>query len=138
MFFGEDSFVYDDGIQASCRVIQILTASKKRLSDHFTGLRHFYSTPEIKVPCSDEEKFQVVNAISAFFSAKYPDSITIDGIRINFPNGWALIRASNTNPYLTVRIEAETAQEMEDIKNIVVEKMREFPSVTIPEALRTA
>jgi phosphomannomutase/phosphoglucomutase len=136
MFFGEDSFVYDDGIQASCRVIQILTESKKRLSDHFTGLRHFYSTPEIKVPCSDEVKFQVVNAISAFFSAKYPDSITIDGIRINFPNGWALIRASNTNPYLTVRIEAESSQALEDIKNIVVEKLREFPSVSIPDALR--
>jgi phosphomannomutase/phosphoglucomutase len=135
MFFGEDSFVYDDGIQASCRVIQILTTSKKRLSNHFTGLRHYYATPEIKVPCSDEEKFQVVNAISAFFSAQYPGSITIDGIRINFPNGWALIRASNTNPYLTVRIEAESAQSLDEIKNIVVEKLREFQSVSIPEAL---
>jgi phosphomannomutase/phosphoglucomutase len=88
------------------------------------------------VPCPDEDKFQVVNNVSAFFLTQYPDSITIDGIRINFPNGWALIRASNTNPCLTVRIEAESAQSLHEIKRIVVNKLEEFPSVTIPEALR--
>jgi phosphomannomutase/phosphoglucomutase len=138
MFFGEDSFVYDDGLQAACRVLEILTKSGKRLSDHFINLRKFHSTPEIKVPCPDEDKFQVVNSVSAFFLTQYPDSITIDGIRINFPNGWALIRASNTNPYLTVRIEAESEQSLREIKIQVVDKLMEFPSVTIPEALRTA
>ncbi len=135
MFFGEDSFVYDDGLRASCRVIHILTKYDKLLSEHFIGLRQFHSTPEIKVPCSDEDKFQVVNDISAFFLTQYPDSITLDGIRIVFPKGWALIRASNTNPYLTVRIEADSSQSLKEITITVVEKLKEFPSVRIPDVL---
>lgn len=135
MFFGEDSFVYDDGLLASCLLLNILTKNDKQLSDHFAGLRQYYSTPEIKVPCPDEVKFQVVSDISKFFLTQYPDSITIDGIRINFPNGWALIRASNTNPYLTVRIEAESSASLAEIKRILIEKFKEFPSVTIPEIM---
>jgi phosphomannomutase/phosphoglucomutase len=135
MFFGENSFVYDDGIQASLRIVNILSKYDKRLSDHFIGLRHYFSTPEIKVPCPDEDKFQVVDNVSAFFLSQYPDSVTIDGIRISFSNGWALIRASNTNPYLTVRIEADSEQLLQEIKRRVVEKLQTFPSVTIPETL---
>lgn len=136
MFFGENSFVYDDGIQASLRLLDILSKYDKRLSDHFTGLRHYFSTPEIKVPCPDEDKFQVVDNVSAFFLSQYPDSVTIDGIRISFSNGWALIRASNTNPYLTVRIEADSEQSLQEIKKTVVEKLKTFPSVDIPETLK--
>ena len=135
MFFGEDSFVYDDALQASCRLLQILTKYDKKLSGHFDGMQKYYSTPEIKVSCPDEEKFQVVNEVSGHFISEYPDSITIDGIRINFPKGWALVRVSNTNPYLTLRFEAETENELKNIKRIVREKLNEFPSVTIPNTL---
>jgi phosphomannomutase/phosphoglucomutase len=136
MFFGENSFVYDDGIQASLRLLNILSKDDKRLSDHFVGLRHYFSTPEIKVPCPDEDKFRVVDNVSAFFLSQYPDSATIDGIRISFSNGWALVRASNTNPYLTVRIEADSEQSLQEIKKRVVEKLQTFSSVTIPETLK--
>jgi phosphomannomutase/phosphoglucomutase len=136
MFFGENSFVIDDSFQAACRLLYILTKYEKKLSDHLSNLRKYYSTPEIKVLCPDENKFQVVNEVSKFFLSQYPDSVTIDGIRIKFSTGWALIRASNTSPYLTVRLEAESETAKEQIKEIVVSKLKEFPTVTIPEALK--
>lgn len=136
MFFGENSFIYDDGLQASLRILNILSKYDKKLSDHFIDLRHYFSTPEIKVPCSDQDKFHVVDNFSEYFLAQYPDSITIDGIRIIFSNGWALLRASNTNPYLTVRIEADSEQSLQEIKKTVVDKLKTFPSVNIPETLK--
>jgi phosphomannomutase/phosphoglucomutase len=136
MFFGEDSFVYDDGVQASIRILNILSMYDKKLSEHFVDLKHYFSTSELKAECPDEDKFQVVDKVSAFFLSQYPDSITIDGIRINFPDGWALIRASNTNPYLTIRIEADSEQSLKEIKKIVVDKLNTFPSVTVPETLK--
>lgn len=135
MFFGESFHGFDDALLASCYLLQYISKSEKTLSEHFKDYQFLPSTPEIKVPCPDEEKFQVVHEVSDFFLSQYPDSLTIDGIRINFPDGWALVRASNTNPYLTIRIEGQSEHALEKIKRIVVEKLRKFPSVTIPEAL---
>ncbi|MFQ6115341.1 MAG: phosphomannomutase/phosphoglucomutase [bacterium] len=137
MFFGESFYGFDDALLASCYLLQYISKYDKKLSEHFNDFQFLPSTPEIKVPCPDEEKFQVVHEVSKFFLSRYPDSLTIDGIRINFPDGWALVRASNTNPYLTMRIEGQSEQALEKIKGIVVKKLREFPSVTIPEALKT-
>lgn len=136
MFFGENFFGFDDALLASCYLLQILSNSNKKLSEHFYDLPLFHSTPEIKVPCPDEDKFQVVSEVVKFFLSRYPDSITIDGIRVNFPEGWALIRASNTNPYLTVRFEAQSNQALHKIMKIITEKLCEFPCVTIPDSLK--
>ena len=135
MFFKENGLVIDDALRASCLLLHILTKDERKLSDHFKGLRQFYSTPEIKVPCPDEEKFEVVKSVSKFFLSQYRDSITIDGIRIIFTEGWALIRVSNTNPYLTLRFEALSPKSLTHIKQIVLKKLKEYPCVTIPKNL---
>lgn len=136
MFFGRSFYGFDDALLAACYFLQYISNHDKKLSEHFSDYHFLPSTPEIKVPCPDEDKFQVVQEISEAFFAQYPDSLIIDGIRVKFPDGWALVRASNTNPYLTVRIEGESGQALERIKGIVAEKLHEFPSVKIPEALK--
>ncbi len=136
MFFGERFYGFDDAILASCYLLQYISKYDKKLSEHFSDFQFLPSTPEIKVPCPDEDKFQVASEVSKFFLPRYPDSLAIDGIRIKFPDGWALVRASNTNPYLTVRMEGQSEQALERIKKIVTEKLGEFPSVTIPESLK--
>ncbi|HEC67013.1 MAG TPA: phosphomannomutase/phosphoglucomutase [bacterium] len=136
MFFGKSFYGFDDALLASCYLLQYISKYDKKLSEHFSDFQFLPSTPEIKVPCPDEEKFQVAQEVSKFFVAQYPNSLTIDGIRINFPEGWALVRASNTNPYLTVRIEGQSEQALQKIKKIVTEKLQEFPSVTIPKSLK--
>lgn len=135
MFFGESFFGFDDALLASCYILQFLSKQDKKVSEHFSDFTFLPSTPEEKPDCPDKEKFQVVEEISKYFLSQYPDSLTIDGIRINFPDGWALVRASNTNPYLTVRMEGQSKQALKEIARIVVEKLEEFPSVTIPESL---
>jgi phosphomannomutase/phosphoglucomutase len=135
LFFGESFYGFDDALLASCYLLQYISKYNKKLSEHFSDFQFLPSTPEIKVPCPDEKKFQVVQEVSEFFLSQYPDSLTIDGIRINFPDGWALVRASNTNPYLTVRMEGQSKQALKEIARIVVQKLEEFPSVTIPESL---
>lgn len=130
MFFAEDYYGFDDAVFAACRIAEIISKSDKPVSAHFENLPRLYTSPELKLPCPDNEKFQVVDEVVKYFSSKY-DSLTIDGIRINFPEGWALIRASNTNPYLTIRFEAKTKEGYKNIEKIVFDKLAEFPSVTI-------
>lgn len=130
MFFAEDYYGFDDAVFAACRVAEIISKSEKPVSAHFANLPRLYSTPELRLPCPDSEKFRVVDEIVKYFSSKY-DALTIDGIRINFVEGWALIRASNTSPYLTVRIEAKTKGRFEEIERIVFGKLAEFPSVSL-------
>jgi phosphomannomutase/phosphoglucomutase len=141
MFFG-NFFGFDDALLASCYLIQILSKSDKKLSDHFRDFQFLPSTPEIKVHINtdiypENVKFQVVDAVSRHFLSQYPDSLTIDGIRINFPDGWALVRASNTSPYLTVRVEGKSNKAFENIKRIVSKKLEEFPQLReIPKDLK--
>jgi phosphomannomutase/phosphoglucomutase len=131
MFFSEDYYGFDDALLASCRLLQILSQSNEPFSRHLAGLPKLYSTPELKAPCPDSEKFQVTEQVAEFFRTRY-NTIDIDGVRVILPDGWALVRASNTNPYLTLRFEAKSADRLQEIKELVYSKLREFPSVTLP------
>jgi phosphomannomutase/phosphoglucomutase len=94
MFFADRYFGYDDAIYAACRLIEIVARSGQPLSAQFAGLPKLVSTPEIRVDCPDEVKFQVVERVAASFK-KTHKVIDIDGVRVLFEHGWGLLRASN-------------------------------------------
>lgn len=132
MFFGEDWYGVDDGILASCRFLQLLAADTRPASAHFDTLPHLHSTPELKAPCPDEKKFALVDELARDFRSRY-ETIDIDGVRIIFPEGWGLVRASNTNPYLTLRFEGRTAAAVTGMKRVVYDALRRYPYVTLPD-----
>ena len=105
MFFGDRYRGYDDALYAACRLIEIVAKSGRPLSAQLAGLPKMVSTPEIRVDCPDEAKFDLVRRVAEHFKAKYK-TIDIDGVRVIFPEGWGLLRASNTQPVLVMRFEA--------------------------------
>jgi len=107
MFFADRYFGYDDALYAACRLIEIVARSGQPLSAQLAGLPKFVSTPEIRVDCPDEVKFQVVGRVAARFKATHK-VIDVDGVRVLFDHGWGLLRASNTQPVLVMRFEAES------------------------------
>src|SRR5688572_29169209 len=132
MFFAENWYGVDDGILASCRFLELAARTPASVSSHFDSLPHLFNTPELKAPCSDDRKFHVVHELAAEMKARY-ETIDIDGVRILFPGGWGLVRASNTNPYLTLRFEGRTQAALDDMKRQVFAVLRRFPFVTLPE-----
>ena len=130
IFFADRYFGYDDAIYASCRLIEILARRRAErpdttVSSLLANIPKMYSTPEIRVDCPDEKKFKVVERLCGIFDElkKNPelgivDIITIDGLRIVFKDGWALVRASNTQPALVTRYEAVTEKRLQEIRKI--------------------
>ncbi|MBI4588841.1 MAG: phosphomannomutase/phosphoglucomutase [Candidatus Rokubacteria bacterium] len=131
MFFAENYYGVDDGILASAKLIEIATRSPEPLSAQFDAIPHLHATPELKAMCPDAEKFRVVEELAREFKGRY-ETIDIDGARILFPGGWGLVRASNTNPYLTLRFEARTKAELEEMKRIVFDALSRYTFVTLP------
>ena len=112
MFFADRYFGYDDAIYAACRLMEIVSKSGKPLSAQTAGLPKLVSTPELRVDSTDEEKFRLVARVAEEFS-KTHKVIDVDGVRVLFDHGWALLRASNTQPVLVMRFEA-TSQALLD------------------------
>ncbi|MEO5825449.1 MAG: phosphomannomutase/phosphoglucomutase [Gemmatimonadales bacterium] len=108
IFFGGDWFGFDDALFAAARLLEIVARGPGGLAPLLADLPQTFTTPELRVDCSDERKFKLVEAASMYFAARYPVS-TIDGVRIEYPDGWGLLRASNTQPVLVLRFEATTA-----------------------------
>ena len=131
MFFAENWYGVDDGILASCRFLELVAKTAATVSSHFDSLPHLFNTPELKAPCPDDKKFAVVRELAGEMKARY-ETIDIDGVRILFPEGWGLVRASNTNPYLTLRFEGRTQAAVDDMKGQVYAALRRYPFVTLP------
>jgi phosphomannomutase/phosphoglucomutase len=112
MFFGGDYFGFDDALFAAARLLEIVSAGREGLSCLLADLPRTFTTPEIRVDCPDETKFQIVERAAQHFAKKYPVK-TIDGVRMTFPKGWGLVRASNTQPILVLRFEATEAAALE-------------------------
>lgn len=128
-YFVEDYFKIDDGLFAAAKMLELFTKHKGSFSSLFEGIPFRVRTPEIKLGCQDEKKFEVVGKIAESLRAKFP-SVLIDGIRIQVAErGWGLIRASNTSPYLTIRVEGETEEEALKIKNILADELEKFSEV---------
>jgi phosphomannomutase/phosphoglucomutase len=109
-------------------LLEIVSKSEKKLSELIDEIPYFISTPEIRVDCPDDAKFDVVADIAKSFKKQY-ETIDIDGARVLFGDGWGLVRASNTQPVLVLRFEAKTEQRLNEIKNIFKRKLREYPAV---------
>jgi len=130
MYLADRYFGYDDGIYAGCRALEIISQSATPLSERLADIPKYISTPEIRVDCTDEDKFRVVEDVSKYFRSRY-ETIDVDGVRVLFPGGWGLVRASNTQPILVARFEADTAANLATIQGIVRDKLREYPSVKL-------
>jgi phosphomannomutase / phosphoglucomutase len=119
IFFKDRFFGFDDGIYSSCRLLEILAASGKTIPELLEGVPPTFSTPEIRVPCPDELKFEVVEQAKRSFAKKQYQIIDVDGARIVFPDGWGLVRASNTQPALVLRYEADSPERLDSIRDLV-------------------
>ncbi len=128
MFFADDYFGYDDAIYAACRLCQIVSETDLKFSDIIDTLPHYFSTPEMRVKAKEEEKFQIVAKLKDYFK-KENKTIDIDGVRVVFPDGWGLVRASNTQPALIIRAEAKSPERLEEIRNLILEKVKEFGDI---------
>lgn len=125
MFFKERYFGYDDAVYASLRLLEILANSGKPLSALLADLPKSVSTPELRVECPDDKKFIIANRATQYFRQHY-DVVDVDGVRVQFPEGWGLIRASNTQPALVLRFEAQSAAKLMEYRNLIENKLREF------------
>lgn len=131
IFFADNYFGYDDAIFASCRLVELLSKSDKTISEMLSDIPKYFSTPEIRVDCSDKDKFKIVDDIKNYFKRDFK-TVDIDGVRILFTDGWGLVRASNTQPAIVLRFEGKTKESLKNIKNRILEKLREYPSLSIP------
>jgi phosphomannomutase/phosphoglucomutase len=118
MFFADRYFGFDDATYASCRLLEILTKTGKKISELLSDVPQTFTTPEIRVECPDDKKFAVVQKVTDFFREKY-NVIDIDGVRVLFEDGWGLVRASNTQPALVLRFEAISEVRLSEIRNLI-------------------
>jgi phosphomannomutase/phosphoglucomutase len=130
LFFADEYFGYDDAIYASLRLVRLLARSDKRIGEMLADVPKYYSTPEMRIDCPDEQKFQLVANIVEYFKRQY-QVIDVDGARILFGDGWGLVRASNTQPALVLRFEARTPERLREIEDTVVSKLTEISGLEI-------
>jgi len=115
MFFAEGFYGFDDAMYGAARLLRIVGAAGKSVHEMLADVPRFISTPELRVDCPDDRKFQVVEEAKQYFKARYK-VIDVDGVRVLFGDGWGLIRASNTQPVLVLRFEARTKEDLEKIR----------------------
>ena len=127
IFFADRNFGYDDALYAGLRLIEILSETGASLSSLLSDLPAAHNTPEIRIDTTEEKKVLIVDQLKRHFANARPDLKVnlIDGIRVSYPDGWALARASNTQPVLVLRFESETAAGLKRIRS-------EFESVVQP------
>jgi phosphomannomutase/phosphoglucomutase len=118
MFFADRYFGYDDAIYASCRLLEILAATGKTIAQLLEGVPETVVTPEIRVDCPDEIKFPLVDKVKEHLRRSH-QIIDVDGVRVLFEHGWGLVRASNTQPALVLRFEAETEEALDRYRETV-------------------
>ena len=131
IFFADDFFGFDDAIYVSARIVQTLSRTNSTLSELKSELPTYYSTPEIRLEAeSDEEKFRIAEEAVTYFTENY-DCITVDGVRIQFGDGWGLVRSSNTQPVIVCRFEANTPKRKEEIQSLVMGKLNEIGTLKL-------
>ncbi|MGA7870709.1 MAG: phosphomannomutase/phosphoglucomutase, partial [Candidatus Binatus sp.] len=128
MFFADRYYGFDDAIYASFRLLEILEGSGESLGTLLSDLPRTSITPEIRVDCPDDRKFAVVNELAEYFRSRY-EVVELDGARVKFPNGWGLVRASNTQPALVMRFEATNDYELNQIRGLFEGRLKEAGAV---------
>lgn len=115
LFFADRYFGFDDAIYAALRLVEILAAAHRPLHELLADVPKTFTTPEIRVPCPDDEKFAVVARVVEYFRGKR-ELVEVDGARVLFDDGWGLVRASNTQPVLVLRFEAQSEPSLAAIR----------------------
>jgi len=128
IFFGENWFGFDDGIYVGARLLQILANQNKTASEVFASLPDSVNTPELKLPMSEERKADFMQRLLNDADFGDAERITIDGLRVEYDFGWGLVRASNTSPYLILRFEADTLDNLEKLKTLFREQLLKLDS----------
>jgi phosphomannomutase / phosphoglucomutase len=119
IFFKEKYFGYDDAIYAGARLLDILARTGKTIDALLADLPPAHNTPEIRIDCPDAVKFEIAERVRDRFRAAGYEIIDVDGVRVRFPHGWGLLRASNTQPVLVTRFEAETPAQLDEYRRTV-------------------
>jgi phosphomannomutase/phosphoglucomutase len=122
IFFAHRYFGYDDAVYAACRLLEIVAKDNKPLSRYLEDLPKTYNTPEIRIPCPEAVKFKLVEEVKEELG-KTCEIIDVDGVRVVFPDGWGLLRASNTGPILVLRFEAQSESRMNEIRDLMQETL---------------
>jgi len=126
LFMGDEYFGYDDAVYVAARFARLLSRSSEKVSEKTARLPHYYSTPEMRLECKDDPtKFSIARQAAEYFKAHY-ECLDVDGVRIKFGDGWGLVRSSNTQPVIVTRFEAKTAGRLNEIRDLVLNKLREF------------
>ncbi len=125
IFFADRYFGFDDAVYASLRLAEIVARENVPLSEMLKDLPRMVSTPEIRVPCPDEKKFEIVAKLTEKLKKEGFKVIDIDGARVIFEDGWGLVRASNTQPVLVLRFEARDEKRLAEIRQLIEEKLKE-------------
>ncbi len=125
IFFAHRWFGFDDGVYSSARLLELLSRTQAPLSTLLDDVPRTYASPEVRVDCPEDKKFEVVRRAQEWFSSRY-ESVTVDGVRVTFPDGWGLVRASNTQALLVLRFEATSEARLADIERLVRGKVEEL------------
>lgn len=125
VFFRDKFNGYDDGIYAGLRLVEILSKTEEKISDILNNVVKYYSTPEIKIAVSDDTKFNVVKEVRDYCTKNAYNVLLIDGVKVFFEDGSALVRASNTGPNITVRFEAKTNERLDEIREEFINLIEE-------------
>ena len=133
IFFNDRWFGFDDALYSAARLLEILARDSRSSADVFAEFPDSINTPELSVPLKDNEKFAFVEALTSAADFANAKITTIDGLRVDFSNGWGLVRASNTTPSLVVRFEADTDEAMADIQAQFRTLMKKIkPDIELP------
>ena len=133
IFFKERWFGFDDGLYAAARLLEILSQAKTSAEELFAAFADDISTPEINIDVTDEGKFSIIDALQSDAQWGEANLTTLDGVRVDYPRGWGLVRASNTTPVLVLRFEAEDQAELERIQGVFRTQLhRVAPDLTLP------
>lgn len=132
-FFKDRSFGYDDGIYAMLRFFEIVHQTKKSPAELISIFPHKYSSPEFRLACAEEQKNAIVNTLKLYFSTQKDGRVmTLDGIRVTFPFGWGIVRASNTQAALSMRFESDSKEGLTRVMNrFETVLMQELPETVL-------
>lgn len=138
LFFADEYFGYDDALYAACRLLRILSNTEKPLSELLADVPRYYATPEVRVHCDDSVKFSVVAEVVEHFKRSGYQVIDVDGARVVTNEGWALVRASNTEPALILRAEGKTPNALKQLHQLVTDALKVHPEVQLDEWMKVA
>jgi phosphomannomutase len=134
VFFNDPRLDFDDGTFTACHILEFLSNEEGSLSEVMASAPRYFATPEQRLKCPDTKKFKIIDSVREHFGRDHK-VITLDGARITFDDGWGLVRASNTEPNLTMRFEAKTEERMEAIRSEILDHLRTYPELNVDEIL---